>query len=75
MTQGAVELHEGPCFAEVTPAHLDQAKYVGLVSDPGAGAVATFLGVTRDNFQGKATERLEYEAYVPMAARKLLVRG
>ncbi|EFN54497.1 hypothetical protein CHLNCDRAFT_17589, partial [Chlorella variabilis] len=51
---------------------LDQARYVSLVSEPAAGAIATFLGVTRDNFQGKATQRLEYEAYVPMAARKLL---
>jgi molybdopterin synthase catalytic subunit len=73
MEQAAAELHEGPCYAEVTPAPLDQAKYVGLVSDPGAGAIATFLGVTRNNFEGKATERLEYEAYVPMAARKLMV--
>lgn len=73
MQQLGMELREGSCFAEVTRGALDQARYVSLVSEPAAGAIATFLGVTRDNFQGKATQRLEYEAYVPMAARKLLV--
>ena len=28
-------------------------------------------GVTRNNFQGKTVLRLEYEAYVPMALKKL----
>lgn len=70
---GAVELVEGPCHAEVTPGPLSLDKCVGLVGDGGAGAIATFVGITRNCFQGKRTERLEYEAYVPMAARKLLV--
>lgn len=67
-------LQEGACYAEVTPDALDQSKYVELVADPGAGAIASFVGVTRNSFQGKATERLEYEAYIPMAAKKLMVR-
>jgi molybdopterin synthase catalytic subunit len=72
----SAELREGDrCYAEVTPGPLDLAKYVALVGDDGAGAIATFSGVTRNSFQGKTTERLEYEAYVPMAAKKLLVRG
>lgn len=68
----AAELQAGPCLAEVTPAPLSLDKYVAAVADDGAGAIATFLGVTRNSFQGKRTERLEYEAYVPMAAKKLL---
>ena len=71
----SAELSEGDrCYAEVTPGALDLGKYVALVGDDGAGAIATFSGVTRNSFQGKTTERLEYEAYVPMAAKKLLVR-
>ena len=71
----SAELREGDrCYAEVTPGPLDLAKYVALVGDDGAGAIATFSGVTRNSFQGKTTERLEYEAYVPMAAKTLLVR-
>lgn len=60
-------------FTEVTGEPLDISRYVGLVSDPGAGAISTFSGVTRNNFQGKTVLRLEYEAYVPMALKKLQV--
>lgn len=35
------------------------------------GAVATFAGVTRDNFEGKTVTSLEYEAYGPMAVKVL----
>lgn len=65
-------LQEGRCYAEVTPGPLDLQKLVDLVADDGAGAIATFTGTTRNTFQGKRTQRLEYEAYVPMAAKKLL---
>ncbi|KAL4421459.1 hypothetical protein ABPG75_010750 [Micractinium tetrahymenae] len=65
-------LREGRCYAEVTPDPLHLQRLVELVVDDGAGAFATFTGTTRNTFQGKKTERLEYEAYVPMAAKKLL---
>lgn len=71
--QDAVELRDGPCLAIVTPAPLSTDALVAAVADDGAGAIATFTGVTRNSFQGKPTEKLEYEAYVPMAAKKLLV--
>lgn len=73
--QDAAELRDGPCFALVTPAPLSTDALVAAVADDGAGAIATFTGVTRNSFQGKPTEKLEYEAYVPMAAKKLLVRA
>ena len=39
---------------------------------PDCGAVATFLGTTRtDEADGASVEYLEYEAYRPMADRKL----
>ena len=41
-------------------------------SAPEAGAVSSFLGVTRNNFNGKKVVRLEYEGYVPMAEKVLL---
>lgn len=50
-------------------ASLDVNRLIQLVGNPGAGAIATFVGVTRDNFQGKAVVRLEYEGYVPMAEK------
>lgn len=73
MAADCVVLQEGRCYAEVGPHPLDLQKLVDLVADDGAGAVATFTGTTRNTFQGKRTERLEYEAYVPMAVKKLLV--
>ena len=33
---------------------------------PGAGAVLSFVGVARDNFEGRAVLGLEYEAYDEM---------
>ncbi len=61
-------------YVLVTPSDLKLDPLVGKVSDDGAGAVATFSGVTRDTFNGKGVLRLEYEAYEPMALKKMAVR-
>jgi molybdopterin synthase catalytic subunit len=37
-----------------------------------AGAVSSFLGTTRDNFEGKVVTHLEYEAYPDMALKCML---
>ena len=60
-------------LVEVTADPLGLERYTSAVEDPGAGAVATFSGVTRDNFEGKRVIQLEYEAYVPMAEKQLKV--
>ena len=60
-------------FVEVIPDPLQITKYVGLVEDSGSGAIATFMGVTRDNFDGKRVLSLSYEAYVPMAEKEMQV--
>jgi len=60
-------------YVEVTEQTLDLNKYVQKVTSPAAGAISTFIGTTRNNFQGKTVLRLEYEAYVPMALAKLQV--
>ncbi|MGH2545106.1 MAG: molybdenum cofactor biosynthesis protein MoaE, partial [Ardenticatenaceae bacterium] len=41
------------------------------VEDPGAGAILTFLGVTRNRTGGRAVEYLEYEAYPEMAEKRM----
>ncbi|CAG9328298.1 unnamed protein product [Blepharisma stoltei] len=51
------------------PLNLDY--YVSQASDPSCGAISVFIGTTRDNFDGKRVVRLEYEAYAPMAERKI----
>jgi hypothetical protein len=70
MLQGPEDAH---WFVEVTPSRLEAARLTELVTDAGAGAVAVFVGTTRDTFQGARVLRLEYEAYVPMALGKLKV--
>lgn len=41
------------------------------VAHPGAGAIATFLGVVRNVNEGRAVTLLEYQAYVAMAEAEL----
>jgi molybdopterin synthase catalytic subunit len=62
---------DGRVRVEVTGEPLGLDPLLAYVSDPGAGAIATFSGVTRNSFGGKEVLRLEYEAYSPMAVRKL----
>ncbi|EDV26320.1 Molybdopterin synthase catalytic subunit [Trichoplax sp. H2] len=56
---------------EICHEPLDIAKLSSLVSTPSAGAISTFTGITRDNFEGKKVLRLEYDAYIPMAMSEL----
>jgi len=42
-----------------------------FVTDPSCGAISTFSGITRNNFQGKTVTKLSYEGYIPMAEREL----
>lgn len=60
-------------LVEIEEQPLQLERYVSFVSDPKAGAISTFSGVTRDNFEGKKVIKLEYEAYVPMALKMLRV--
>jgi len=46
-------------------------ELIAEVSHPGAGGVATFLGVVRDFNDGRAVTLLEYEAYGVMAESEL----
>jgi molybdopterin synthase catalytic subunit len=59
-----------PPFA-ISEAPLDPAPLVRLVQTASDGAVVTFAGVVRDNFAGRATAYLTYEAYPAMALRVL----
>lgn len=52
----------------ITEAPLDPAPLVAYVQTPADGAVVTFAGVARNQFGGRATAFLSYEAYAEMAA-------
>jgi len=57
---GAAGVH-----VRITPEAISGESLARIVSDPGAGAIAIFQGVTRD------VERLEYEAYTEMAEARI----
>eukprot|EP00434_Breviolum_minutum_P027427 symbB.v1.2.024247.t1/scaffold2272.1/size83748/4 len=56
-------------FISHDPLSLDEL--MKKVSDTACGAITTFSGTTRDNFEGKEVVHLEYEAYEPMALKEM----
>ena len=58
-------------IVSVTSDIISLDHLVSLVQSPKAGAVSTFVGTTRDNFEGKAVTRLEYECYDSMAVKEM----
>jgi MoaE-MoaD fusion protein len=58
-------------LCEITDAPLDTDQLVRLVERPEAGAVVTFAGVVRNHSRGRTVLYLEYDAYRPMAERKM----
>ena len=58
-------------WIEVTAEVLSERATAEAVSDPGAGAVALFSGIVRDQTGGRRVKFLEYEAHAPMALAKM----
>ena len=54
----------------VTTEPLDVQQVHNLVKNPADGAVVTFDGIVRNNFDGREVRYLEYEAYAAMAEKK-----
>jgi molybdopterin synthase catalytic subunit len=50
---------------------LESIQHFLSSSSPGCGAVSLFVGITRNNFEGKIVSKLVYEGYIPMAIREL----
>jgi molybdopterin synthase catalytic subunit len=59
----------------VTDKPIDLHELVHCVTDPEAGAIATFIGTTRNNNQGRKVIALDYEAYPEMAEKELARLG
>ena len=55
----------------ITRGKIPLERLVRAVGDPGAGAIVTFLGTTRNANEGRRVVRLEYEAYGRMATREM----
>ena len=52
---------------EITTEEISVDEVVAGLADAGNGAVITFVGVVRDNTDGRQVQYLEYEAYPHMA--------
>ena len=55
----------------ITHDELDPGAAAAAAEHPGAGAIVTFVGTTRDNTAGRRVLFLDYEAYRPMADEQL----
>lgn len=55
----------------LTETPIDLPAVLAHAQAPGAGAIDVFIGTVRDTTQRKAVVRLEYEAYAPMALKKM----
>lgn len=64
----------GGLFA-VVARPLQLSEVVDAVAANGRGGIVTFTGTVRSDTRGRAVRRLEYEAYVPMAEKKLAEIG
>jgi molybdopterin synthase catalytic subunit len=51
------------------PLSIDEA--IAHVKHAGAGALCVFLGMVRDQSEGRSVVKLEYEAYEPMAVAEM----
>jgi molybdopterin synthase catalytic subunit len=60
---------------QVTDKPINLQELVDFVTDPEAGAVATFIGTTRNNNEGRKVIALDYEAYPEMAEKQLARLG
>ena len=69
---GSVDDDAGPrLHAALVTDPIDVSRLVAEVRGDGAGAVAAFVGAVRETSQGRTVQRLDYEAYLPMADREL----
>jgi molybdopterin synthase catalytic subunit len=59
----------------ITDKPINLHELIDCVTDPEAGAIATFIGTTRNNNQGRKVIALDYEAYPEMAQKELARLG
>ncbi|KAI0048369.1 molybdenum cofactor synthesis 2 [Auriscalpium vulgare] len=67
--EGRLETSDGLCVLTYKP--LDASLITTSVQDDAAGAVAVFIGTTRNSFKGKVVTKLEYQAYTKLALKTM----
>ena len=59
-------------FCKLTQDPIELRELTDFVADPGAGAMTTFVGATRNTNDGRHVIRLEYECYAGMAEKEMV---
>ncbi len=54
-------------MVRITGEVIDPATILEQIGSPASGGIDLFVGTVRSHSEGKAVDRLEYSAYVPMA--------
>jgi molybdopterin synthase catalytic subunit len=58
-------------LCKITQTPINMQELTDFVADPAAGAMATFVGMTRNANDGRRVIRLEYECYPGMAEKEM----
>ena len=61
----------GPDIIQIATGPIDAAALQACARRDSSGAVASFIGVVREEHQGIQVDHLVYEAYPPMAEREM----
>ncbi len=61
----------GEAIIEIQSSPLDPIRAVEAVSNPGHGAVNSFIGVVRDNHAGKKVTGITYDIHESLARKRL----
>ncbi len=72
---GVGTLPDSTVLCKLTADVIQLEELTEFVTDPSAGAIATFVGMTRDNNEGREVVRLEYECYPEMAEKEMKTIG
>jgi molybdopterin synthase catalytic subunit len=57
--------------ARMTKMTIDPSSLLSEVSDPKAGGTVLFIGTVRDNSDAGDVDRIIYDAYLPMAEKRM----
>lgn len=57
--------------ARLSESRIDPESILSEVADDGSGATILFLGTVRDKSEAGAVDRIVYDAYAPMAEKRL----
>ena len=56
---------------KIVESEISLQDVIDAVDTPESGAIVTFVGVVRNNSKGRMVRYLEFEAYQPMAEKKM----